>query len=217
VQYCQSNRLVTLEKVLSPCKTLQVTALSGFLGGWKDHFAEPRPEQPARTESGGDRQRHERGDHRRRFGSEDEKPKIVLESLEAPRQVAEICRFALIAPPMAIVVSLRAEGRRRSTGFVPAMVVPEAMPGPVRPAGGGAIEIEFAAGARMRITGGVGAGCPSTVMIPVPSRRILKLDRLRLRRPMVPATSSFSQQRPEPPGISYASPNASAKTSLRGD
>jgi transposase len=31
------------------------------------------------------------------------------------------------------------------------------MPGPVRPAGGGAIKIEFAAGARMRITGAVDA------------------------------------------------------------
>jgi transposase len=45
------------------------------------------------------------------------------------------------------------------TGFVPAMVVPEsgATPGPVGPAVGGAIEIEFAAGARMRITGTVDA------------------------------------------------------------
>ncbi len=32
-----------------------------------------------------------------------------------------------------------------------------ATPGPVRPADGGAIEIEFAAGARMRITGAVDA------------------------------------------------------------
>jgi transposase len=39
------------------------------------------------------------------------------------------------------------------------MVVPEAgaRPGPVGSAGGGAIEIEFAAGARMRITGAVDA------------------------------------------------------------
>jgi hypothetical protein len=44
-------------------------------------------------------------------------------------------------------------------GFVPAMVVAESgpAPGPVGPAGGGAIEIEFAAGARMRITGAVDA------------------------------------------------------------
>jgi transposase len=37
------------------------------------------------------------------------------------------------------------------------MIVAEsgAMPDPVGPAGGGAIEIEFAAGARMRITGTV--------------------------------------------------------------
>jgi len=45
------------------------------------------------------------------------------------------------------------------TGFVPAMVVAESgpTPGPVGPAGGGSIQIEFAAGARMRITGRVDA------------------------------------------------------------
>ncbi|MGY4608892.1 transposase [Bradyrhizobium sp. USDA 4474] len=45
-------------------------------------------------------------------------------------------------------------------GFVPAMVVAEAgpTPCPVAPASsGGSIEIEFAAGARMRITGAVDA------------------------------------------------------------
>ncbi len=47
-----------------------------------------------------------------------------------------------------------------NTGFVPAMVVAESgpTPGPVAPASsGGSIEIEFAAGARMRITGTVDA------------------------------------------------------------
>ena len=46
------------------------------------------------------------------------------------------------------------------TSFVPAIVVPEsgaATPGPGGPANSGAIEIEFAAGARMRITGMVDA------------------------------------------------------------
>ena len=44
-------------------------------------------------------------------------------------------------------------------GFVPARVVPESgvTPDPVGPASSGAIEIEFAAGARMRITGAVDA------------------------------------------------------------
>ena len=44
-------------------------------------------------------------------------------------------------------------------GFVPAVVVPEstgtAVPTPAALAGGGTIEIEFVAGARMRITGAV--------------------------------------------------------------
>jgi transposase len=45
-------------------------------------------------------------------------------------------------------------------GFVPARVAPDSgvTPGPVAPASsGGSIEIEFAAGARMRITGAVDA------------------------------------------------------------
>jgi transposase len=57
------------------------------------------------------------------------------------------------------VASFRPEPKEalHQTGFVPAMVVPEsgATPGPVGPACGGAIEIEFAAGVRMRITGTV--------------------------------------------------------------
>ena len=47
-------------------------------------------------------------------------------------------------------------------GFVPAMVVPESVSEPAVPAqtglaGGGTIEIEFASGVRMRITGAVDA------------------------------------------------------------
>ncbi|WP_246250397.1 hypothetical protein [Bradyrhizobium cajani] len=56
---------------------------------------------------------------RRRRWSEDEKLKIVLESLQAPRQVAATARryavFALIAAAMATVDSAGAEGCRTST------------------------------------------------------------------------------------------------------
>jgi transposase len=98
---------------------------------------------------------------RRRRWSEDEKLKIVLESLQAPRQVAATARRYGVSR------SLLLRWRRmfhpepkdapvQQMGFVPAMVVPEAktMPGPIGSAGG-AIEIEFATGARMRITGAV--------------------------------------------------------------
>jgi transposase len=47
----------------------------------------------------------------------------------------------------------------QQVGFVPAIVIPESRgtPGPVGPTSGGAIEIEFAAGVRMRITSAVDA------------------------------------------------------------
>ena len=98
---------------------------------------------------------------RRRRWSEDEKLKIVLESLQAPRQVAATARRYGVSRSLLLRWrrSFRPEPKEAAdqTGFVPAMVVAEAMPGPVRPTGGGAIEIEFAAGTRMRITGAVDA------------------------------------------------------------
>ena len=101
---------------------------------------------------------------RRRRWSEDEKLKIVLESLQAPRQVAATARRYGISRSLLLRWrrSFRPEPKDASAqqmGFVPATVIPESgpMPGPVRSAGGGAIEIEFAAGARMRITGAVDA------------------------------------------------------------
>ena len=100
---------------------------------------------------------------RRRRWSEDEKLKIVLESLKAPRQVAATARRYGVSRSLLLRWrrSFHPEPKDagRQAGFVPAMVVAEsgATPGPVRPAGGGAIEIEFAAGARMRITGTVDA------------------------------------------------------------
>jgi hypothetical protein len=61
---------------------------------------------------------------------------------------------------MATIVSPRAEGCHRATNRLRTSDGGSgimATPGPVRPADGGAIEIEFAAGARMRITGAVDA------------------------------------------------------------
>jgi transposase len=98
---------------------------------------------------------------RRRRWSEEEKLKIVLESLQAPRQVAATARRYGVSRSLLLRWrrSFRPEPKDavHRGGFVPAMVVAEsgAPPGPVGPAGGGAIEIEFAAGARMRITGTV--------------------------------------------------------------
>jgi transposase len=99
---------------------------------------------------------------RRRRWSEDEKLKIVLESLQAPRQVAATARRYGVSRSLLLRWrrSVRPEPKATAQpGFVPAMVVAESGPTscPVGPAGGGSIEIEFAAGARMRITGTVDA------------------------------------------------------------
>ncbi|MCK1343206.1 transposase [Bradyrhizobium sp. GM0.4] len=101
---------------------------------------------------------------RRRRWSEDEKLKIVLESLQGPRQVAATARRYGVSPSLLLRWrrSFRPEPKDAADppGFVPAVVVAEAGPTscPVAPANdGGSIEIEFAAGARMRITGAVDA------------------------------------------------------------
>jgi transposase len=100
---------------------------------------------------------------RRRRWSEDEKLKIVLESLQAPRQVAATARRYGVSRSLLLRWrrSFRPEPKDTTQpGFVPAMVIAESgpTPCPVAPASsGGSIEIEFAAGARMRITGTVDA------------------------------------------------------------
>jgi transposase len=101
---------------------------------------------------------------RRRRWSEDEKLKIVLESLQGPRQVAATARRYGVSRSLLLRWrrSFRPEPKEAAhqPGFVPAIVVAESgpTPGPVTPAdSGGSIEIEFAAGARMRITGTVDA------------------------------------------------------------
>ena len=100
---------------------------------------------------------------RRRRWSEDEKLKIVLESLQAPRQVAATARRYGVSRSLLLRWrrSFRPEPKESAdqTSFVPALVARESrtMPGPVGPVSSGAIEIEFAAGVRMRITGAVDA------------------------------------------------------------
>ena len=99
---------------------------------------------------------------RRRRWSEDEKLKIVLESLQAPRQVSATARRYGLSRSQLLQWrrSFRAaqkDATEQQAGFVPAVVAPEPeapAPAPAGPAVG-AIEIEFASGARMRITGSV--------------------------------------------------------------
>lgn len=101
---------------------------------------------------------------RRRRWSEDEKLKIVLESLQAPRQVAATARRygvsrSLLLRWRRLFRPEPKDAAAQQMGFVPARMISAlgTTPGPVGPASSGAIEIEFAAGARMRITGTVDA------------------------------------------------------------
>src|SRR5438132_11382322 len=115
---------------------------------------------------------------RRRRWSEDEKLKIVLESLEAPRQVAATARRYGISRSLLLRWrrSFRPEPKDAAhrAGFVPAMVVAEsgANPGRAGAAGGGASEIEFAAGVRMWITGTVDAATLKAVVAALADGRL---------------------------------------------
>jgi len=95
---------------------------------------------------------------RRRRWTEDEKLKIVLESLRAPRRVSATARRYGISRTLLLQWrrSFRVE-HGAAEGFVPAVVAPPAaeLAAPAGLASNGAIEIEFATGARMRITGTV--------------------------------------------------------------
>jgi transposase len=101
---------------------------------------------------------------RRRRWSEEEKLKIVVESFRGPRRVAATARRYGLSRSLLLRWrrSFHPEPKDATgtqLGFVPAKLVPypEETPDPIRPASSGAIEIEFAAGARMRITGAVDA------------------------------------------------------------
>jgi transposase len=99
---------------------------------------------------------------RRRRWSDEEKLKIVLESLAAPRRVSATARRYGVARSQLLQWRRLFRPERNesveTSGFVSAVVVPESKP--VRPTPGGlaadgAIEIEFASGARMRVAGAV--------------------------------------------------------------
>jgi transposase len=96
---------------------------------------------------------------RRRRWSEDEKLRIVLESLQGSRQVSATARRYGISRSLLLNWRRLFRTEQNEAGprpdFVPATVIadPVATPDPIEPTSGGAIEIEFAAGARMRITG----------------------------------------------------------------
>ena len=115
---------------------------------------------------------------RRRRWSEDEKLKIVLESLQAPRQVSATARRYGISRTQLLQWrrSFRAQHKgavEQQIGFAPAMVVPESepvAPAPAERCVGGAIEIEFRTGARMRITGAVEAATLGAAVAAVDGR-----------------------------------------------
>jgi transposase len=100
---------------------------------------------------------------RRRRWSEDEKLKIIVESFQSPRQVAATARRHGISRWQLHVWrrSFRAapsETAGPQAGFVPATIVAEARapaPGLAAPSEPGTIEIDFANGARMRVTGAI--------------------------------------------------------------
>lgn len=102
---------------------------------------------------------------RRRRWSEDEKLKIVVESFQAPRQVAAtarrhgISRWQLHEWRRSFRAA-RTEAAEPQAGFVPAAIAAEPkaeLPELVGSAFPGTIEIDFASGARMRVTGAVDA------------------------------------------------------------
>ena len=109
---------------------------------------------------------------RRRRWSEDEKLKIVVESFRGPRQVAAtarrhgISRWQLHEWRRAF----RAAQTERSgpqAGFVPATIgadPPTGAPPLVGPPDPGAIDIDFANGARMRVTGAVNEATLAAVL-----------------------------------------------------
>jgi len=100
---------------------------------------------------------------RRRRWSEDEKLRIVLESLQRPRQGSATARRYGISRSLLLnwrrLFRTEQNEARSQLDFVPAKVIadPLATSDPIGPACDGAIEIEFAAGTRMRITGAVDA------------------------------------------------------------
>jgi transposase len=106
---------------------------------------------------------------RRRRWTEDEKLKIVLESLRAPRQVAATARQYGISRSLLInwrrsFRPERHDPEGQQIGFVPAMVVPETAPTvPTVPARGRMV-IVIANGRRVIVDAGVDASALARVL-----------------------------------------------------
>jgi transposase len=99
---------------------------------------------------------------RRRRWSDEEKLKIVLESLAVPRQVSATARRYGVARSQLLQWRRLFRPERNesveTSGFVPTVVVPDCEAARSAQAGSapaGTIEIEFASGARMRVAGAV--------------------------------------------------------------
>lgn len=92
------------------------------------------------------------GVERRRRWNAAEKRRLVAATLEPGASVSAIARAAGIHPGQLYGWRRQLRGRP-PIGFAPVQIASEAAP--VMIAGGGAIEIEFATGARMRIVGAV--------------------------------------------------------------
>jgi transposase len=89
---------------------------------------------------------------RRRRWNAAEKQQLVVASLEPGASVSAIAREAGIHPSQ-LYGWRRQQRPRQGIGFAPVRIAPEDAPADL--VGHGAIEIEFASGARMRITGAV--------------------------------------------------------------
>lgn len=117
---------------------------------------------------------------RRRRWSDEEKLKIVLESLAVPRQVSATARRYGIARSQLLQWRRlfrpeRGKVAEETSGFVPAVVVPDCEAARSAPAGSaadGTIEIEFANGARMRVTGAVDAAALKTAVEALADRKL---------------------------------------------
>ena len=106
---------------------------------------------------------------RRRRWSEDEKLKIVLESMQAPRQVAATARRYGISRSLLInwrrsFRPERHDPEGQQIGFVPAMVVPEAAPTVTTVPARGRMVIVIANGGRVIVDAGVDAAALARVL-----------------------------------------------------
>jgi transposase len=117
---------------------------------------------------------------RRRRWSDEEKLKIVLESLAAPRQVsATAWRYGIARSQLLqwrrLFGSERNNTVEQTSGFLPAVIVPGPEPARSVPTGSateGTIEIEFASGVRMRVMGAVDAAALKVAVEALTDRKL---------------------------------------------